>query len=177
VFIIASPQSGIESDQDLQDPKGHRIAIPGADSGVAVTFDYMASLVPGLSNTTPVYTDTLEAMHGFGGPDAVDAVMLVHRPKVRSPELQLALDEPEKYRLIPVEDRHLADTLPSGEAVYAFIDLPLVRSGLGSAGRTLPTVCTKGLLLTSPRKLAPGIEERLKRLVDFEWMRIYPTDS
>jgi hypothetical protein len=67
--------------------------------------------------------------------------------------------------------------VPSGEAVYELIDLPLVRSGLGSAGRTLPTVCTKGLLVTSPRKLAAGIEGRLKRLVDFEWMRIYPTDS
>jgi hypothetical protein len=177
VFVIASPGSGIETDQDLQDPAGRRLAIPGADSGVAVTFAYMTSLVPGLDNTRPVYTDTLEAMKHFGRPDAVDAVMLVHRPKVRSPELQLALDDPLSYRLIPVEDRHLADTLPSGEEVYEFLDLPLVRTGLAAADRTHPTICTKGLLLSSPRKLGPGVGDRLRRLIDTDWMRVYRTES
>lgn len=176
VFIVAPAQSDIENDQDLQDDKGYRLAIPDRDSGVAVTFDYMTMLVPGLANTQPVYTDTLGAMRRFGNPDAPDAVMLVHRPKVRSAELQFALDKPESFKLIPVEDRHLADTLPTGESVYEFLDVPLIRSGL-NADRSIPTICTKGLLVASTRKLAPDVKERLKKIIDFQWMRIYPTDG
>jgi hypothetical protein len=173
VFIIASAQSGIENDQDLQSERGYRLAIPGEDSGVAVTFDYMTMLVPALDNTDPVFTDPLEAMEAFGSPGAPDAVMLVHRPKLQSPELQLALDQPEKYRLIPVEDRHLADDLPNGEAVYEFLDVPLIRTGL-SVDRSVPTVCTKGMLVAATRKLSAELMARIKKVIDFQWMRIYP---
>jgi TRAP-type uncharacterized transport system substrate-binding protein len=174
VFIVASADSGIENDQDLQSEKGYRLGIPSEVSGVAVTFDYMTKLVPGLANTSPVYGDTMEAMRNFGQPDAPDAVMLVHRPKLQSPELQMALDAPERYKLIPVEDRHLADKLPSGEAVYDFLDIPLIRAGLAT-DRSLPTVCTKGTLIASKRKMTPGTKEQLSKIIDFQWMRIYPT--
>ena len=175
VFIVASEQSGIENDQDLQAEKGYRLAIPGRDSGVAVTFDYMAELVPGLANTQPVYIDTLEAMRSFGGPDAPDAIMLVNRPKVLTTEIQLALNNPEKYRLIPVEDRHLADTLPTGEVVYEFLDVPLILRR-GQRDRSVPTICTKGLLVTSAQKISPEVRKRLEKIIDFQWMRIYPID-
>jgi len=177
VFIISDAKGDVESDQDLQDPKGHRIAIPGQQSGVAVTFDYMSNLVPGLANTEPVFTDTLEAMKKIraGDPDAVDAIMLVHRPKVRSPEIHLALDKPSIYHLVPVEDRHLLDELPSGESVYEFLDVPLIRGGLAT-GKSVPTICTKGLLLGAESKLGEAARAELKRIVDFQWMRIYPTD-
>jgi hypothetical protein len=176
VFIIASADSGIENDQDLQSEEGHRLAIPGAESGVAVTFDYMTKLVPGLANTKPVYMDTMEAMRGFGKGAKADAVMLVHRPKLQSQALQLALDEPDRFRLIPVEDRHLADELPTGEAVYDFLDVPLIRTGL-NVDRSLPTVCTKGKLIASTRKMSPGVKEQLRKVIDFQWMRIYPTTN
>jgi hypothetical protein len=177
VFIIADAKGDVKSDQDLQDPNGHRIAIPGEQSGVAVTFGYMTNLVPGLSNTKPVYTDTLEAMKKIRAEDgdAVDAIMLVHRPKVRSPEIHLALDRPSIYRLVQVEDRHLLDELPNGETVYEFLDVPLIRGGLRS-GTSVPTICTKGVLLSSQSKLDGAANEKLKRIIDFQWMRIYPTD-
>jgi TRAP-type uncharacterized transport system substrate-binding protein len=171
VFIIAARHSGIENDQDLQDPKGHRIAIPGAASGVAVTFSYMSQLVPGLANTQPEYTDTFDAMKEFGNPGAVDAIMLVHRPDANSPELKLAASDGEKYRLIPVEDRHLADKLPNGDEVYEFLDVPLTRSASG-ADVTVPTICTRGLLVASPKKLSPKARDALKRIVDSQWARI-----
>jgi hypothetical protein len=165
------------TDQDLQDPKGHRLAIPGEQSGVAVTFDYMTNLVPGLANTEPVYTDTIEAMKKIraGDSDAVDAIMLVHRPKVRIPEIHLALQHPSIYRLVPVEDRHLLDELPNGESVYEFLDVPLIRSGFRS-GTSVPTVCTKGMLISSRAKLDGAAGAKLKHVIDFQWMRIYPTD-
>lgn len=177
VFIVSNAKGDVKSDQDLQDPKGHRIAIPGEQSGVAVTFDYMTDLVPGLSNTKPVYTDTLEAMKKIraGDSDAVDAIMLVHRPKVRSPEIHLALAKPSVFHLVPVEDRHLLDELPNGETVYEFLDVPLVHGGLRS-GKSVPTVCTKGVLLSSPSKLDGAASTALKRIIDFQWMRVYPAD-
>lgn len=175
VFIIAASASDLENDQDLQDPKGHIIAIPGAQSGVAVTFDYMSELVPGLSNTQPVYREPMEAMLQLGAAGEADAIMLVHRPKVQTAEIRLALDQPDKYKLIPVEDRHLADRLPSGESVYEFLDVPLTRTGM-NVDRSVPTICTKGLLLSSPRKLDKDAKKRLDKIIDFQWMRIYPTD-
>ena len=177
VFIISDAKGDVQSDQDLQDPKGHRIAIPGEQSGVAVTFDYMSNLVPGLANTKPVYTDTQAAMRKMraGDEDAVDAIMLVHRPKVRSPEIHLVLDKPSIYHLVPVEDRHLLDQLPNGESVYEFLDVPLIRGGR-NAGKSVPTICTKGLLLGSQSKLDGAARAELKRIIDFQWMRIYPTD-
>jgi TRAP-type uncharacterized transport system substrate-binding protein len=177
VFIVSSAKGNVKSDQDLQDPRGHRIAIPGEQSGVAVTFTYMTNLVPGLDNTKAVYTDTLEAMKKMraGDSDAVDAIMLVHRPKVRSPEIHLALDKPSIFHLVPVEDRHLLDELPNGETVYEFLDVPLIRGGLRS-GKSVPTVCTKGLLLSSRNKLDGAASAKLKRIIDFQWMRVYPTD-
>lgn len=177
VLIVSNAKGDIKSDQDLQDPKGHRIAIPGEQSGVAVTFGYMTDLVPGLDNTKPVYTDTVEAMKKIraGDSDAVDAIMLVQRPKARSPEVHLALDRPSVFRLVPVEDRHLLDELPNGETVYEFLDVPLTPGGLRS-GKSVPTVCTKGLLLSSRNKLDPAANAKLKQIIDFEWMRVYPTD-
>jgi hypothetical protein len=177
VFIISSAKGGIETDQDLQDPKGHRIAIPGEQSGVAVTFDYMTNLVPGLGNTKPVYTDTLEAMKQIraGDADGPDAIMLVHRPKVRSPEIHMALDKPSVFRMVPVEDRHLLDELPNGEQVYEFLDVPLIRGGVRS-GKSVPTICTKGVLISSLSKLDAAAGAKLKQIIDFQWMRIYPTD-
>ncbi len=177
VFVISNANGDVKSDQDLQDPKGHRIAIPGEQSGVAMTFEYMSDLVPGLSNTKPVYMDTLEAMKKMraGDSDAVDAIMLVHRPKVRSPEIHLALDKPSLFHLVPVEDRHLLDELPNGESVYEFLDVPLIRGGLRS-GKSVPTVCTKGLLLSSLSKLDGASNAKIKRIIDFQWMRVYPVD-
>jgi TRAP-type uncharacterized transport system substrate-binding protein len=177
VFIISATEGEIKSDQDLQDPRGYRIAIPGEQSGVAVTFDYMTNLVPGLDNAKPVYTDTQAAMERIlaRDPSAVDAVMLVHRPKVRSPEIHLALDKPDVFRMVPVEDRHLADKLPSGETVYDFLDVPLIRLGL-STDKSVPTICTRGKLLSSRDKMSPEVAATLKRIIDFQWMRIYPTD-
>jgi len=177
VFIVSNAKGDVKSDQDLQDPKGHRIAIPGEQSGVAVTFNFMKYLVPGLDNTKPVYTDTLEAMKKMraGDSDAVDAIMLVHRPKVRSPEIHLALDKPSIFHLVPVEDRHLLDELPNGETVYEFLDVPLIRGGLRS-GKSVPTVCTKGVLLSSRSKLDGAADAKLKRIINFQWMRVYPID-
>lgn len=177
VFIISNAKGDVKSDQDLQNPAGHRIAIPGEKSGVAVTFDYMINLVPGLSNTKAVFTDTLEAMKKMraGDSDAVDAIMLVHRPKVKSPEIHLALSKPSLFHLVPVEDRHLLDELPNGEAVYEFLDVPLIRGGFRS-GKSVPTVCTKGVLLSSTSKLDTAANAKLKRIIDFQWMRVYPTD-
>ena len=177
MFIIADAKGDVKSYQDLQDPKGHRIAIPGEQSGVAVTFDYMKKLIPGLENTEPVYTDTVKAMKKIraGDRDAVDAVMLVQRPLLRKPEIHFAESTPSIFHMVSVEDRNLLNTLPNGEEVYEFLDVPLMPGRL-FLGKSVPTVCTKGLLLASESKLDQEKGEKIKRIVDFQWTRIDTLD-
>ncbi len=67
------------------------------------------------------------------------------------------------------------DELPSGESVYEFLDVPLIRGGL-NVGKSVPTICTKGLLLGAEKKLSAAARTEIARIIDFQWMRIYPTD-
>lgn len=177
VFIITRSKSGIGSDRDLQQAEGHRIAIHSPDSGVNVTYEYMKLLEPGMGSTRAVYMHTEEAMESLVGSEPqVDSVMLVHRPKDRSPETQLALDRPTEYRFVSIDDGDLNDKLPTGEAVYAPLDIVLLRVD-GEARVSVKTICTKGLLVASKDKLSPQQRRHLDQLVDYHWMRVYVTDS
>ena len=177
VFIITGSNSGIGSDRELQQEKDHRIAIFSPDSGVNVTYQYMKLLEPELSNTRVVFMNTEEAMDSLTGAESpVDSVMLVHRPKDRSPEIQLALDRPNDYRFVAVEDGDLNDKLPNGEAVYTPLDIVLLRVD-GEARVSVKTICTKGMLVASKVKLSADQRKQLDQVIDYHWMRVYVTES
>jgi len=132
VFVITGKNSGLRSEDDLRTPgAGHRLAIQSADSGSAVTFELMRKYAPDLENTEVVYMDTRAAMDQLGtdSPDAVDAVMLVHRPKVHSSELRRALTDPEAFRLVSFNNTDLGGKLPNGDPVYVSMEVPLIRNG------------------------------------------------
>ncbi len=176
VFIIAGAGSDIRTIDDLKQDAGHRIAIVSPESGVAVTFQYMSALDPKLRNTQPVYMDTEKATHELAADDTpVDAVMLVQRPKVLSPELKLALEHPDKYRFVAIKNGKLDQRLPNGEAVYQPIDVVLLRSG-GMAKVSVETICTKGFLVANKQKLSTDQMAKLKQLIDYHWMRVYSTE-
>jgi TRAP-type uncharacterized transport system substrate-binding protein len=172
VFLITRADGPIITDADLV--KGVRIAIPGAESGVAVTYRDLSKLNPALANTEAVYTDAASAMHALsGGGDAhIDALMLVYRPKERSPEIQLAIDQPELYRFVSFAKMNIDTKLPDGQPIYRFLDVPLARLGM-KVLKSLPTVCTDGVLVASNSKIAPKQKQLLDRVVNEQWMRIY----
>jgi TRAP-type uncharacterized transport system substrate-binding protein len=175
VFVVAHSNSGLNTVDDLRKSgTKHRLAIQDADSGSAVTFKVLSKLDPDLDNTEVVYMDTRKAMDKMGtdSPDAVDAVMLVHRPKVHSPELRRALTNPENFQLVSFDDPNLSGKLPNGEAVYVPLDIPLIRSGWNTE-RSVRTLCMKGLLVGSRSKLSTTDKARLVRIIETRWMRVY----
>lgn len=177
VFMITVAESGIHTIQDLFSGENRRIAIPSPDSGVTITYRYMTDLIPELAKTEPVFIGTDEALESMrGGTPAADVVMLVHRPKVRSGGISRALDDPARFRFVSIEDDRLTKAPARGqEGIYSFLDVPLVRGAPGRS-KSIPTICTKGRLLAAPDKLSGPQLEGLKRLMDFQWMRIYPTE-
>jgi TRAP-type uncharacterized transport system substrate-binding protein len=179
VFVIADKGSDIHSDEDLREPNsGNLLAIQSASSGSAITFDVMRKLDPGFGNTEVVYMDTQTAMDkmGTGTLNTVDAVMLVHRPKVHSAELQRALNNPDRFQLVSFNSSGNRGKLPNGDPIYTPLDVPLIRSGWNTE-RSLPTICVKGLLVGSRSKLSPEARDKLMRIIDSQWMRVYSAEG
>ena len=125
VFIVTGSSGAIHNDKDLQQGGDHRIGISSPDSGAAVTYKYMTTLVPEMAATSVQYTDTAAAMSGFeqAAKGAVDAVMLVHRPKEHSPEVDRALQNPGRFRFVQISDERFKSELPNGDAVYTAMNL------------------------------------------------------
>lgn len=175
VFIITAANSGITNQSDLEKKDaGHRLAIQSPDSGSAVTFAVMQGLKPELGNTEIVYMDTMAAMEKLADADArqADALMLVHRPKTRSPELKRALAEPQTFHLVTLDDPALQGKLPNGNPVYTPLDVPLIRTGW-KVERSIKTLCTDGLLVGSTSKLSAPDTDTLNRVIELHWMNIY----
>ena len=177
VFILTGGNSAIQTDKDLQQGKGYKLAIGSPDSGVAVTYTYMTTLVPGLAGTSVLYTDTEAAVNGLNAADSgeVDAVMLVHRPKEYSPEVDLALRNPDQFRFVRVTDERFKGELPGGEAVYRSLKLAIPVPD-SEERREVATICVKGLLVDNKEKLSPDQRNTLVELVTVHWMEVYATD-
>jgi hypothetical protein len=179
VYLIARADSPVQTDADMARARDFRIAIPGIESGVAATYRALAALVPGFAVTRPVYRDGIGGILGSltaQGPERADAVMLVLRPKRLPAEVQEAVDHPESYRFVAIPQKKLPSNLPDGQPTYSFIEAPLVRRG-NAVERSVPTVCTKGLLVASRAKMASQVKRRLGALVDERWMSIYADED
>ena len=174
VFILSGSSSSIRTDADLH-AGGSRLGISSPDSGIAVTWEYMKTLTPELANTTVVYTDTSEAMVTLNAQDRlVDAVMLVHRPKAHSSEVDRAMANLAEYNFVKMRDPRLSAALPSGDAVYQALDLAMPRGG-GEGRHLVKTICVKGLLLANRDKLSTEQRGKLTDVVNYHWMRVYDT--
>ena len=172
VFIVTSADGSIRTDDDLRAAKNLRLGIPSASSGIAVTFDYMASQVPELGQANVVYGDTLAAMETMDSDNPeVDAVMMVHRPREHSPEVDMALAHPERFRLVELGDARFTAASWDGKPVYRQMDL-----AMAEMDEPLQTLCVVGLLLANKHKLASEQRNQLGKLVDFYWMQVYPTE-
>lgn len=176
VFIITGSNSPIHTDKDLQNPAGYRLGIGSPDSGVAVTFNYMASQIPGLQQTLVNFGDTRDAVGTLNDADSnVDAIMVVHRPKAYSVEVATALENPDSFRFVEIEGQALTGKLPDGDKVYQ--EMKLALPGPGDDDRTMvKTICVKGLLLANKQKLSAPQREQVHKLVNQHWARVFTTE-
>jgi TRAP-type uncharacterized transport system substrate-binding protein len=175
VFIIAAAGSAAKTDQDLQDADNYRLGIGSHTSGVAVTFNYMSRLVPEFGDIEVVYGDTGAAVEQLGTPDTpVDAVMVVHRPREHSPELDLALRNAERYRVLAIGDKRLTKTPDDGQEVYRAMNLA-IPVGEDAPPARVDTICVKGLLVANREKLSEGQQNLMTDVVNSHWMRVFAT--
>ena len=175
VFIITSADSTLRTDADLQSAEDYRLGIPSHTSGVAVTFNYMTRQIPDLSSVQIVYGDTAEAFENMHSPNAaLDAVVVVHRPKEHSPEVDLALADPERYRFLEIDDNRLTEKPDDGQEVYRGMQLAMSGQDNQEA-TTVKTICVKGLLLANKNKLTPEQRTLLIEVVNYQWMEVFAT--
>ncbi|MDS4028006.1 MAG: TAXI family TRAP transporter solute-binding subunit [Candidatus Contendobacter sp.] len=168
VFIVTGKDSDIRSDSDLQQ-KGRNglIAVQSPNSGVAVTWEYMTMLEPAFKNTAPAFVDGTEALlqiKSGGKASKIQAAMVVQKPMAKSTEMQVVLENPKDFRLIPVKDWDLNDKLPDGSAVYTFENVTVAEKKWGF-DTTVDTICTRGLMLANKNKLTADQRARLSKVM------------
>ncbi len=168
VFIVTGKDSDIRSDSDLQQ-KGRNglIAVQSPKSGVAVTWEYMTMLEPAFKNTAPAFVDGAEALlqiKSGGKASKIQAAMVVQKPMAKSTEMQVVLENPKDFRLIPVKDWDLNDKLPDGSAVYTFENVTVAEKKWGF-DTTVDTICTRGLMLANKNKLTADQRARLSKVM------------
>ena len=167
VFIVTGKDSDIRADGDLQEPKGKLIAVQSPNSGVAVTWEYMTMLEPKFKNTAPAFVDGAEALlqiKSGGKASQIQAAMVVQRPMAKSTEMQVVLENPKDFRLVPVKDWDLNDKLPDGSAVYTFENVTVTEKKWGF-DTTVDTICTRGLMLANKTKLTADQRTRLSKVM------------
>jgi len=168
VFIVTGKDSDIRSDSDLQQKgKDRLIAVQSPKSGVAVTWEYMTLLEPAFKNTAPAFVDGAEALlqiKSGGKASQIQAAMVVQKPMAKSTEMQVVLDNPKDFRLVPVKDWDLNDKLPDGSAVYTFENVTVAEKKWGF-DTAVDTICTRGLMLANKNKLTADQRTRLSKVM------------
>jgi TRAP-type uncharacterized transport system substrate-binding protein len=171
VFIVTGIDSKVRTDEDLQEAEDLRLGIASATSGIAVTYDYLVSQMPDLADITVKYGNTVPLMDQLNSTGApVDAVMMVHRPRELSAEVEKALANPDRYRFVELSDKRLAEELWFGRKVYRPMKL-----AMPGAKKPVKTICVLGLLLGNKQKLTLEQRNQLSDVANYHWMKVYAT--
>lgn len=165
VFLVTSRDSGIAGAADLKTSAGRAISVVAPDSGAALTYRLMSHVDGAYGNTRTVYVDAVEVLAKLeASPDSAETqgLMLVQRPRIVSPPLEVVFGNPEAYRFVPFRPGDLASpTLPNGRPVYSFKPVTMRK-------QTFDTMCTDGLVLASKKKLSAEQQSTLaKMFVEF----------
>ena len=164
VILITAKKGGISNFSDLKKKVGGEISVDDLGSGASATFDYLQAMDPEFAQTRPVYVDTIEAllqMKVAGEYTRLKAAMLVQRPSARSAPVNILLENPDDYRLVPISELDVQNSkLPDGSVVYSF-ERVNIGNTRGDQSLDVDTVCTRGLLLASKRKLSRDLRSKL----------------
>ena len=167
VVLITGKNSGISSFADLK-KQGGEISIDDPGSGASATFAYLQDMDPNFARTKPAYVDTIEALLQIkvaGKYTDLKAAMLVQRPTTRSAPVTVLLENPKDYRLIPISEADIENSkLPDGSVVYTFEQVNIGDTS-GKNSLDVNTICTRGLLLASKRKLGRDLRSKLSAVM------------
>jgi TRAP-type uncharacterized transport system substrate-binding protein len=174
VFIISGSNSDIKTDKDMQKQDRMHLGIKSPNSGIRVTFDYMTSLVPELKNVTVRYGNTVEMITELAHPktNIEKAVMVVHEPSAHSPEIDMVIANPDKFRFVKISDGRLTQSSASGAPIYR--SMRVAPGAIQGAG-AVQTICVNGLLLANNNKLSDQQRGKLTDLIDNHWAQIHTT--
>lgn len=174
VFIISDSNGDIKTDKDMQKANRLHLGIKSPNSGIRVTFDYMASLAPELRDITVTYGNAVDMMNQFAHPltNIERAVMVVHGPNERSPEIDMVIANPDRFRFVKISDKRLTRKTSGGEPIYH--SMKVAPGAVDSAG-SVQTICVRGLLLANKNKLTAEQQGKLKELVATRWEQVHLT--
>lgn len=174
VFIISDGEGDIKTDQDMQKARRLHLGIKSPNSGIRVTFDYMASLAPELRNITVVYGNAVDMMKEFPHPltNVERAVMVVQGPNEHSPEIDMVIANPDQYRFVKISDQRLTGTTSGGEPIYRSRK---VAPGAVEGANSVQTICVQGVLVANKNKLAVEQRDKLIKLINTSWEQVHPT--
>ena len=111
------------------------------------------------------------ALEQLNSPDAtVDAVMVVHRPRAHSPEVDYALANNDRYRFVELNDELFLQSMWNGNKIYRTMKL-----AMPEPNKPVKTLCMRGVLLANKQKLTIDQRNKLSDLMLYHWMEIYPT--
>jgi TRAP-type uncharacterized transport system substrate-binding protein len=164
--LIAGKNGQVHTFGDLKKKTGGEISVDDPGSGASVTFGYLQAMDSSLAQLKPVFVDTIEALLQIkvaGQHTNLKAVMLVQRPSIRSAPVRILLENPNDYHLLPIVESDVENSkLPDGSVVYTF---EKVNIGATTGDRSLDveTICTRGLLLASKRKLSRDLRSKLSK--------------
>ena len=162
VFLFARRDGDIQSASDLKTSAGRQISVDRPGSGASVTYDYMMRLDPAFKNTEVVNVDMMEALAQLKASadyTTLGAAMLVQRPRVISPAMEIVINNPDAYRIVPMRRDDLkAASLPSGKPVYTFETVQVRQT-------KLETMCTRALLLAATDKLSTEVRSKLAEVI------------
>jgi hypothetical protein len=168
VLLITGERSGISNFAGLKENPGGEISVDDPGSGASATISYLQAMDPEFANTTPVYVDTIEALLQIkvaGQYTKLKAAMLVQRPTTRSRPVSVLLENSNDYRLIPVLEADVENSkLPDGSVVYTFENVNIGNTS-GADALNVDTICTRGLLLASKRKLSREVRSKLSAVM------------
>ncbi|MGH0038319.1 MAG: TAXI family TRAP transporter solute-binding subunit [Myxococcota bacterium] len=167
VVLITRKSGGIASAADLKQGGHGAVNVGSPGSGAAVTYKHMSRLNPDFKKSAVVHKDVFESLLQMRmGPagEKIAAVMLVKRPRIVSPPMEIVLQNPDLFSVAPVLAADVkVESLPNGKPVYSF---ERVTTGFGR-GTTVEfdTMCTRGLLVASKRKLGSQKRSELARIM------------
>jgi TRAP-type uncharacterized transport system substrate-binding protein len=175
VFIISDADGDLDTLEDMVDASRLHIGITSASSGSRVTWDYMATLVPGLKdNTTIASGDPAGMMTDLAHPltDIERAVMTVQDPNVRSPAIDAVIANPDRFQFVEIDDERLTRKSPRGDVTYQ--SMKVKPGGVGGAS-AVKTICVRGLLLANMTKLTEAQRNSLSELINTRWSEVRPS--
>jgi len=154
-FLIAPVKNGAATLADLRRREGESVAVGDVGSGAAVTWSFLGEIDPRLQRTPGRPVDIIETLLDFSRPkpkESIAAALVVQRPVALSAPIEILLENPDLYRVVPIRRSDL-DPGENSAALehYSFKE---VRLGFGSNyGLSVQTLCTTGLVIGDKEKL------------------------